>query len=153
MIYAALLCGLCTACGSDEPVKKQEEKVFLESLTADWRISSAKLGSIDRTGEFLNDDFTLTIKGQYDADHPKGPHVYEVKGRLPYLSPWNRMGGVWSFGSPSSSQIIRDDGVEIKYVVTGDKLTLDFYCSSCGTTNGRTRSVDGEWSFIFSRVK
>lgn len=142
--FVAVLSG----CGGGDDKETTEEEQQLVSLSGTWTIVSATK-DIDRTSDFKDPDLTLEISGTYDANNPKGPYNYTITGALPESAPWASGSGTWTFGADPSTTIIRDDDVEIAYVLSGNTLTLTFTCMTCDEDNGREKSAEGEWIFVF----
>jgi hypothetical protein len=132
---------------SDDPAPAEKEKLALLSRT--WTLQSAHQ-SKNRTGEFKDPDFTLTLSGDFKEDHPEGPYAYAVSGSLPDPSPWDKNGGLWTFGEDPATTLVRDDQVVVHYTLSGTTLTLTFTCATCDTDNGRVNSAEGNWVFVFN---
>jgi hypothetical protein len=80
-------------------------------------------------------------------------YAYVVKGR-PNNSPWPS-GGTWNFGTEVDRQIVRDPGtgdeLAMTYQVIGSQLTLQFVFQGQGYSAGRVNTIDGNWSFVFTK--
>lgn len=150
ILFIAITLTAFTGCGNDDdnggPSKEEKQ---LAVLSKTWTIKSATQ-DIDRTDDFKNPDFTLTLSGAFNAAKPKGPYTYSVAGKLPVPSPWAKGTGVWSFGDDAATTIVRGDGVNINYTLDGNTLTLSFTCTTCNDTNGRPASAEGDWVFVFT---
>lgn len=138
-----------TGCGGDEDNNgPSTHETQLSLLTKTWIVQTVTHQE-DRTEEFRDPDFTLTVTGTFNPDKPTGPYAYSVEGDRPTPSPWTTGNGIWTFGTDPSKTILRDDDVEMQYTLNGDKLTLQFTCTTCDEDNGRVTSSDGEWTFVF----
>jgi hypothetical protein len=149
-----LVCVSSLLACNDEGGKERMHKQQLQKLIGKWNIVSAIHGTTDRTSEFKNPDFTLTVSGAYDKSNPRGPYTYLVEGKLPFRkTPWAEGEGTWTFGDDELKEIIRDDNVVVTYNLELNSLVLTFTCTTCDTSNsGRNYSVEGEWSFILSKI-
>lgn len=152
-IYTILLitiaAAVATGCGGDDDDAPSKEQAQLALLTKTWTIKSATQ-DIDRTEDFKDPDFTITVSGTFDAAKPKGPYTYTVAGDMPVPSPWAKGNGVWSFGDDATNTLVRGDGVAITYTLDGNTLTLTFKCTTCNDTNGRPASAEGDWVFVLT---
>jgi hypothetical protein len=136
-------------CGGDDPAETSEEETQLNKFKATWTLSSANDGT-DRTSEYPG--MTATFSGNFVAG---GTYNYTSSATSwPSVSPWKE-NGTWKFKSGAiSNTIVRlDDALEMGYTFSnGDKtLTIDFTYSGTGFNNGRVNSVDGDWTFVFTR--
>src|SRR5687768_3690220 len=136
--------------GSDDP-EKSEEEIQLDKLKAgQWSLLTANDGS-DRTSEYPG--MTLTFSGTFSAG---GTYSYTSSASdWPAMSPWQK-DGQWKFVSGSvGNKIIRlSDEIEMTYTLdNSDKqLTLNFNYVGQGYPNtGRVESVEGNWTFTFTR--
>jgi hypothetical protein len=135
--------------GSDDP-EKSEEEVQLEKLKAgQWSLLTANDGS-DRTSEYPG--MTLTFTGTFVAG---GTYAYTSSATSwPSPSPWEDE-GTWKFASGSvGNKLIRlSDDVEMTYTLSNSdkQLSLVFNYTGPGFNNGRTESVEGTWTFTFTR--
>lgn len=136
-------------CGGSDPSGPSEEETQLNKFKATWTLSSASDGT-DRTDEYPG--MTATFSGTFVAG---GTYNYTSDATSwPSVSPWKKA-GTWKFKSDAiGSKIIRiDDGQEMDYSFSnGDKtLTIEFTYTGTGFNNGRVNSVEGDWSFVFTR--
>lgn len=142
----------CGGGGSNpEPLADQQ----FTKLSKTWKISSVKLGGVDRTAEYqagIPSDLgpmRLTISG---TKGNAATYAYSVSGR-PALSPWPKT-GTWEFGSKVDAAIVRDpnstqDKLTVAYTVDAAKLTISFNFSGTGYANSRAEVVTGNWIFEF----
>lgn len=140
---------LYTSCdGGDDPKKTQEE-IQLDKLKANvWTLSSAELGTTDRTTDFAN--LKMTFTGTYVAG---GTYGYSFTGTRPNPSPWPAS-GTWKFGSNVTTQMVRlddDPDLGMNYVLTDTQLTITFTYDGAGFAGGRVEQVIGDWEFIFTK--
>lgn len=137
-----------TSCdsGGDE---KSPEELQLDKLKFNWTLQSANDGT-DRTDEYPG--MTLTFSGTFSEG---GTYNYSSSASSwPSISPWNDV-DTWKFksGSVSNAIVRQSDLLEMNYSLTNsDKtLSISFIYSGPGFSNGRTESVDGNWTFVFTR--
>ncbi|MBL0742918.1 hypothetical protein [Chryseolinea lacunae] len=131
---------------------QSEEETQLNKLKSDqWTLTSAKDPS-DRTSEYPG--MKLTISGTFSEG---GVYHYTSSATSwPSVSPWKKESD-WKFQAGAvSNTIIRlaDDQVMNYTLSNGDKtLTIAFTYpeSGEGFNNGRTESVSGDWTFVFTR--
>lgn len=138
-----------TGCKKDDD-KQSEEQIQLGKLTSDqWTLTSASDPS-DRTAEYPG--MKLTISGNFSEG---GTYQYtSTATSWPSVSPWKKSDN-WKF-QPSSigSGIVRQSDLQdMDYTLSNsDKtLTIHFTYSGAGFNNGRTESVEGDWTFVFTR--
>lgn len=137
--------------GGDEPTPAEEKK--LEQLKGTWELQSAMLGTDSWNDEF--EDATLTISGDYEKG---GTYNYTFAvPEWPINSPWPEGAGNWKFEGTSGSglnTIVRlDDNVEMNVTVTDTSLTLTFAYDGEGFPEGRLGSVEGNWTFTFTKAE
>jgi hypothetical protein len=135
--------------GDDDHGGTSTEQKQLGLLSKTWTIKSATQ-DVDRTDDFKEPDLTLQLSGTFNAAKAKGPYSYTIDGNMPIPSPWKKGTGVWMFADDAATTIVRGDGVSMKYVLTGNTLTLTFTCTTCNETNGRPASAEGNWEFVFT---
>ncbi|MBT1687977.1 hypothetical protein [Dawidia soli] len=146
-ILTLLAAAILGACGGDDSGDAGAvEKGKLELLTHTWTVERVTQDD-NRTAEFQNPDFTLTLGGAFRADNPAGPYTYTVAGTQPGLRPW-AASGTWSFGPDATKTLVRDDGVNVAYSLDGSTLTLTFTCATCDKDNAKTGSAEGPWVFV-----
>jgi hypothetical protein len=150
LVILAATVVMLSNCG-DDGGSKPPEQVQLEKLSKTWNVVSAQLDNNNRTADFNN--FKLTFSGTFNAAAPNGPYSFSVSGTRPTPSPWPGS-GTWSFasiGSGDTGTLVRDDNVSMIYTISSNgTLTLNFTCSSCNYTGGRTSQVNGNWVFTFN---
>ena len=143
------IASLYMACDGDDPTKTAEEIQF-EKLDSIWAITSSNDGT-DRSGDFPG--LVLTVSGTFQ---PGQTYNYSLSGTRPNPSPWPA-NGTWKFGTDPNVDIIRDPGsiseTSMKYTVTDNTLTLEFNVpeGSNGWPGGKIESVEGDWTFVFSK--
>lgn len=136
---------------SDDDKKTPVQETQLGALSGTWNIQSASQNG-DRTDDFKSPNFVLTLSGTFEDGKPNGPYNYSITGNMPPLSPW-ASSGLWTFSDDAKHKIIRDDGVEITYVLDDDTLTLTFTCATCDDDNARINSAEGEWTFVLKKAQ
>lgn len=136
--------------GSDD--KQSEEETQLNKLKSDqWTLQSASDPS-DRTAEYPG--MKLTITGNFSENGTY--HYTSTANSWPSVSPWKKEDD-WKFQSGAVGSIIvrQSDLQVINYTLSNsDKtLTLNFIYpdNGPGFNNGRTESVSGNWTFVFTR--
>jgi hypothetical protein len=139
MVVAVLLTYTgCKNGGSDpEPI----ENVQFDKLKKTWKVSTVTFEGEDRSDAYTG--FQLVLGGTKGTP----PFSYTTTGRI-FPSPW-KANGTWTFGSAVETQIVRDDGPAITYLVTESTLRLTFDFGGPGY-DSRTKEVDGEWIFNFT---
>lgn len=136
-------------CGGGDPSDTSEEETQLNKFKFAWTLSSAG-DPADRTDEYPG--MTTTFSGTFVEG---GTYNYTSSATdWPSVSPW-KASGTWKFKSGAvASTIVRiDDNQEMSYVFSNnDKtLTISFDYTGAGFNNGRVNSVDGDWTFVFTR--
>ncbi len=131
------------ACDKGENEKKSEKEQQIDKLVGTWTATVVEYGG-DPDDEY--DGFTITIsKASAEA------MTFTTSGRPAKLTPWDAS-GTFTFGTPVASKLIRGDGVEINYAVSGNNLTLTMEnYSGSGYNGGRTETVAGDWVFILTK--
>jgi hypothetical protein len=138
-----------TGCKKDEN-KQSEEETQLNKLKSDqWTLTSAADPS-DRTAEYPG--MKLTITGNFSEGGTY--HYTSTATSWPSVSPWKKEDD-WKF-QPSAigSGIVRQSDLQnMDYTLSNsDKtLTIHFIYAGPGFNNGRTESVEGDWTFVFTR--
>lgn len=138
-----------TGCKPDEPQETLEETQF-KKLNSTWAITSANDGT-ERTADFS--DLVLTLSGTFQ---PGETYNYSLTGSRPNPSPWPAS-GTWKFGVNAGNEIIRDPGsvseTAMTYSANESTLTVEFNVpeGSMGWPGGRIESVEGDWTFVFSK--
>lgn len=135
--------------GGDEPTPA--EKKQLDKISGTWQLQSADLGTDSWDDEF--EGATLTLSGEYEKG---GTYDYNFNvPTWPVNSPWPDDAGNWKFKGTSGSNlntIVRlDDGIEMSYTLTSNTLTLMFSYDGEGFPEGRVGSVEGNWTFVFTK--
>ena len=133
-------------CGSDEKEAADPRKALFEAMKGEWTLNSVLLDEQEMQGF---DEFSLVLQAT------ETPFLYHYESiNLPELSPW-KAEGTWEFGSDIDAAMKRDQGTEdeldIHYELNGDELVIEFTFSGEGYTNGRVKSAEGSWVFVFSR--
>ena len=139
-----------TGCSKDDN-KQSEEETQLNKLKSDqWTLTSAADPS-DRTAEYPG--MKLTISGNFSEG---GVYQYtSTATSWPSVSPWKKSDD-WKFQPAAiGSGIVRQSDLQnMDYTLSNsDKtLTIHFTYSGAGFNNaGRTKSVEGDWTFVFTR--
>jgi hypothetical protein len=140
-----------TGC-SKKDNNQSEEETQLNKLKSDqWTLTSAADPS-DRTAEYPG--MKLTISGNFSEG---GTYQYtSTATSWPSVSPWKKDDS-WKFQAGAvGSIIVRQADLQVmNYTLSNsDKtLTLNFVYpdSGPGFNNGRTESVAGNWTFVFTR--
>lgn len=142
-----------SGCKDKDGNQDTEEKKLLTKLVGAWTLQSANDGQ-DRTTDFPA--LVLHIEGNYTGEGKT--YNYNFTGTRPDPSPWPDS-GTWKFGTPKSTQIIRDPGgvdeIAMTYTVTETELIISFDVpdTSAGWAGGTTRvkNVIGQWEFVFTK--
>lgn len=139
-------------CKDKDEDPRTAEAQQLEKLAGDWNLVSAlDSRAPDRTEDF--EGLVLTFSGNYSGEGKT--YNYSLSGPRPTPSPWPGS-GTWKFGTNKNTEIIRDPGgqneILMNYTVSENELILTFEVPTTGGwPGGRVKSVDGEWTFTFSR--
>lgn len=134
-----------TACDDKSGNEKSEKEIQIDKLAGTWEASSVTYEG-DPNADHANFSITIT-KVSAEA------MTWTVTGRpAGKISPWNA-NGTFTFGSPVSSTLVRDDGTNVKYNVDGTNLvlTLENYQGTTYEVPGRTSSVAGTWVFTMTK--
>jgi hypothetical protein len=141
-------------CGGEEPGSKTEEETQLDKLKAStWIIST-----VTSPSGIVTDDFAgmkLTFSGSYVTN---GVYSYTTStpptNGWPDANPWLD-DSEWKFSTTDPTTKIIALGytpdLEITYTVSSTTLELEFTSDGAIFTNGRAKSVEGAWSFVFEK--
>ncbi|HLT73521.1 MAG TPA: hypothetical protein VKZ68_00505 [Ohtaekwangia sp.] len=132
-----------TACDDGEGEKKSEKEEQIDKLVGAWNVSAATYDGEDQMDDYGVMQIAIA-RASADA------LTFTVTGRPEKLTPWPAS-GTFTFGSPITSKLIRDDGVEITYAVSGNNLTFTMENYSGTGYEGRTSTVAGDWVFTFDK--
>lgn len=150
LLVIVMITAFYTGCKKDDDDKKTEEETQLAKLNGVWNLESASDGD-PRTDDFEN--LVLTLSGNYVEG---GTYDYSFTGERPNPSPWP-VSGKWKFGSPKTSQMVRDPGtpseIAMTYTVNDTNLEISFTVpeGSTGWQGSRVKSVTGNWTFVFTK--
>jgi hypothetical protein len=140
----------CDGGGGDD---QSEQQIQFNKLKGTWNVTEVTDGTGER-GDFAGVQLSLGASSNFAEN---GTYPYEMTGTLPNPSPWPKQGGLWEFGSDPSSDLIRDPGgvneLEMTYDVSDTQLEITFFVSGDGWQGGRTQSVEGQWTFIFTKAQ
>jgi hypothetical protein len=141
-----------TNCGGGDDPEKSEEEIQLEKLkAAQWTIQSVTVDGGDKTQDYPG--MTLTLSGSFS---PGGTYNYtSTATSWPVKSAWKEE-DTWKFksGAVGTTLIRLSDDEEMTYTLTNSdkQLSISFNYVGPGFENGRVGSVDGDWTFIFTRT-
>lgn len=142
LVAAAILYAGCGGGGGDT---KSETDTQLEKLNGTWNVVAGNVELDDAAPPFAFTGFKLIINA------PAGSTSFSWQGQTrPEKGPWDA-DGTFTFGSPVTSKLLRDDGVQITYTVTDTSLTMDFTYTGAGYDGSRVSSVEGNWHFEFTK--
>lgn len=138
IVVTLLVLGACSKKSDPEP---DPQAIQLELLSKTWKTKEVLRDGVAQTGY---SGFNVSISGTPGA----GSFGYSTTGR-PSKSPWPA-NGLWKFGTPLESTIVRDPGganeLTMTYVVTDTQLQLIFQFAGSGF-DGRSQNVTGQWTF------
>lgn len=145
LFSAAILLVVLTTfgCGEDDP-DLTEEEVQLNALTGTWVATKVGDGVIDDRQDYK--DFTLTINKEMTYSTAGGPDLLPMPEAGAFaFNPNNVKGSI--IIAPS------DANITATYALNADSnvLTLSFTYEGAGFENTRTNSVNGTWTFTFSK--
>lgn len=135
-----------TGCDDGDDNKTSDKQKQIDQLVGTWNVQQVTYNT-DITAEYQNPTFKLVISDNGDdglnfvaQDRPSGK-----------LTPWPADGG-FAFGSNVATELIRSpDGITITYSVTDGALNMEFEYTGEGYTAAKTGTVDGPWSFRFTK--
>ncbi len=143
-------------CKGNDPKPKSEEETQLNKLKANvWKISTVD-GPNGNVTTFAG--MTVTFSGVYKQD---GVYSYTstppTGSTWPSPNPW-KASSPWKFTSASSAPTFTilatdyepDLPMTLTFVDSGT-LQIKFKSEGQTFTNGRTNSVNGEWTFVFKK--
>lgn len=138
-----------SSCGGDDDNAKSETDQQLEKLNGTWVIQAPTDVTQDSDAPpFPFTNMELTI----NAAAGSTSFPWQAAGR-PTLGPW-AASGTFEFGDPVASVLLRDDKVTVNYTVDETSLIMTFkFSNSSGYPGGRVASVEGDWSFEFTKKK
>lgn len=124
-----------TSCKKDKDPKPNEQDVFLEQLSTNWKVSEARVDEVDVTDAFENLTLSFTKEKTYSATNSVAPI-------------WPASGTFTVDGATANAFTLqRSDGVVVKVIsISTTRLELEFNCSA--PTN-RTKQVTGRYEFVF----
>ncbi len=133
-----------SGCGKDgDEDKKTEKELQIDKLVGTWNAQAVTYDDDDMTADY--ESFQIAFaKASGDA------MTFTTSGRPGKLTPWPAS-GTFTFGTPVTSQLVRDDGVNIVYAVSANTLTLTMENYSGTGYNGRTETVAGDWEFTLTK--
>ena len=135
-----------SSCGGGDDNTTSETDQQLAKLNGTWVVvlsDDVTQNSKEPPFEFKN----LTLK----INAPAGSTTFNwTATNRPPQSPWNSQ-GTFVFGDPVASQLKRDDTVTIAYNVTDTKLIMTFDFDNSAGYPGRVKSIEGNWSFEFTK--
>ena len=141
LVSAMVYFSACEKGGGDN--EKSEKEVQIDKLVGTWNAQDVTYDGDDMMADYGS--FQITIaKASADA------MTFTVSGRPAKLTPWPAS-GTFTFGTPVTSQLVRDDDVAIVYAVNANTLTLTMQNYSGTGYNGRTETVAGDWVFTLTK--
>lgn len=145
LFSAAILLVVLTTigCKKDDDPSLTEEEIQLNALAGTWVATKVGDGVIDDRQDYK--DFTLTINKEMTYSTSGGPDLLPMPEAAAFV-----------FGTNvKSSIIIEPTGANIPatYSLNADSnvLTVSFTYEGAGFDNTRTNSVNGTWTFTFSK--
>ena len=145
LLTAGVLLAVLTivGCKKDDGGGLSEEEQQLAALSGTWAATSVNDGTTDRQDY---DDFVLTINGTNQT--------YTTTGG-PDLLPMPEA-GAFEFGANVKTQLILEPdnaNTAVSYSISADgtELTWSFSYTGEGFTNTRQSSVEGDWTFVFTK--
>lgn len=141
-------------CGPDGGEKSSKEKTQFNKLKGTWKLGTVTLEGVTGTPEQIDeDDFRLTISGNYDANNPQGQ--FNVAGTespspLPASGNWT----LESVGSGNTGIIsLGPDEIIINYTFNSEgDLSLMFNLDGDGYPGAKKMAVEGDWTFVLEKV-
>lgn len=129
-------------CKKDDGGGLSEEEQQIAALTGTWVASSVNDGTTDRTDY---DGFTLTITKAMSYTTAGGPDLLPMPTDASF-----------EFGDNVKTQIIIEPtgvNIPVSYSISSDgtQLTWNFSYTGDGFPNARANSVEGNWTFIFTK--
>lgn len=144
LLFLTIVSLLIVACKGKSDPAPDPESVQLKLLSKTWKASDVTRDGVAQTGY---SNFGLAILGTPGA----ATYGYTTSGR-PVKSPWLGS-GIWNFGTPMESSIVRDKGganeLNMTYTVSDTQLQLKFQFVGPGFDGSRVQNLDGQWTFTF----
>lgn len=140
-----------TNCGGGDDPEKSEEEVQLDKLkAAQWTILSVTYDGGDKSADYPG--MTLTLSGTFSE---AGTYNYTSTATTwPSKSPWKKE-DTWKFkpGSVGTTITRLSDDQDMTYTLSNSdkQLTISFQYLGEGFINGRVETVEGPWTFVFTR--
>ena len=141
-LFVLLLISMVTFsnCKKDDPTPADQVQSKITEISGSYSINTVTLDNTDVTSEYTGMVITLTASktyqtgpGDYDPVWPDtGPYVFKDETSNP----------------PVLTSFIRDDDVEVSYVLNGSSMTFSF---NIPNPLGRTTGADGD--YVFSCTK
>lgn len=130
-------------CKKDDGGGLSEEEQQLAALTGTWVATSVSDGVQDRQDY---DGFTLTLNKDLTYSTAGGPDLLPMPKAASFVfSPTNVKSGI--IIDPDDSNI----PAQYSLGSDGTTLTLSFTYNGTGFDNSRTSSVNGSWTFTFTK--
>jgi hypothetical protein len=143
LVSATFFIASCGGDGGNEPSEKEKQ---IDLLVGTWTATSVTNDGTPHTDDYNGFQITIT-KSSSEA------MTYVTQNRpAGKLSPWNA-NGTFTFGTNVSTELKRDDNVNITYNLSGSNLTLTMndYSGEGYLVPGRTETVEGDWIFTMAK--
>ncbi len=139
LVFASLVIFMSCGGGGDDPAPDPLIEVA-SNFSGTWTPTS--VNDPDGVNQLSTwSDFQLTISGNESGG------TYNTGSTTPdgFLDVWPASGN-WTFGDTTGEVVTRDGSLSMTSTITATQLTLTFTISGAGRTN----SINGEWTFVFS---
>lgn len=142
LVSAGVFFANCGGGGGDDP---DPQKEALDKLVGTWTVTSAKLNGTDKA-EFVGAHLNITSSKVFN---------FTIEDGTIEASPWDDS-TPWDFGADVTKNITRKDtggNIPLIYSVSGSSLSIDIedYTGEAYSIQGRSKSVEGDWKFTFTK--
>ena len=135
-----------THCGDkkDDPVPPDPQPNPIEEqlklLAGEYTVSSVKLDGTEVTSDYTGMKITFTTSKGYSTSGGDFTPVWKASGSFTFKDEAST--------PPVLTSLIRDDGVEMAYTLSGSAITLNFNIKD---PNGRLAGLEGQYEFKGSK--
>ena len=146
IVFTMAISTMFTNCGDkkDDPVppdpKPNPIEEQLKLLAGEYTVSSVKLDGTEVTSDYTGMKITFTTSKGYSTSGGDFTPVWKASGSFTFKDETST--------PPVLTSLIRDDGVEMAYTLSGSAITLNF---SIQDPNGRLAGLEGQYEFKGSK--
>jgi hypothetical protein len=145
IVIAMTISTMFTNCGDnkEDPDPTPEPNPITEQLkllAGEYSVSSVKLDGTEVTSDYTGMKITFTTSKGYSTSGGDFTPVWKASGSFIFKDETST--------PPVLTSLIRDDGVEMAYTLSGSAITLNFNIKD---PNGRLAGLEGQYEFKGSK--